>query len=848
MPDARILGGTRERLLGVFALASVSRTMNQKKMPRRLAGILLNWRRCTILIGSTALAMFALPVAAADCSPDEHRVAELEYRQGLADYRVGRLDAGYAALLSAYDRCPGEPSYRNDFIVIAVSAGHPDMALGIGTSLDPGSLPVYVLEGLARAARDLHQPDLAISFYDRILSVGDDVGALVGRNLALIDRGEAKPARSALLAMNRRYPERVYILEALGLADEALGEIMPALATAEQALRIDPHYEGAMRLRFRMLMAGGAPQLALALTPENLITPAQRGAALHDSLALEFRWARDQTGTDKARAEQLDSVILRMRTAAADTSINEESRAGLRRDLIEALAQRGRSAEAVAEYEKLQAEAIAIPPYVTSAAIGAYLTQKQPQRAIALYRSLPSDYRASSGVRVNYFYALIESGQYDAALAWADRMAAETPRTNGGASPELRADNEDYVSAVVLAALARGYTDRLDDAQARLDAVVAEAPANNEALLALAETEALRGRPREASEIATEVLQTNPESVAALTKLFDDSLQMGDLSAAREALDRLGSAEPADDAALLRAQRDWQTQTSPFVGIEGQIGRSYGGRPGVIDSWMDEYGYSPVLESAYRLFVHLNQSEGTPVQGDTYRHAAGAGLEYHTQDWLATAELLDIDGTGPYPQLGVEATPNDHWRFGGSYALRTLDIPIAAVVVGVHADRSALNLEYRSSEELDVGAQADHEQFSDGNSRYEALWFWRERWITGPIYKLDTRLDLDTSSNTLADTNYFNPKRDFTGTVTLQNQWLQYRRYDRALTHEVDLAVGAYQQQGDGTGLVASFRYQLVYDVNDRMSLRAGFGRTIRPYDGERERLDVFNFNFLGRF
>jgi hypothetical protein len=43
-------------------------------------------------------------------------------------------------------------------------------------------------------------------------------------------------------------------------------------------------------------------------------------------------------------------------------------------------------------------------------------------------------------------------------------------------------------------------------------------------------------------------------------------------------------------------------------------------------------------------------------------------------------------------------------------------------------------------------------------------------------------------------------------------------------------------------------RYQLAYDVNDRVSLKAGVSRTWRPYDGERERLDALTLNFLGRF
>jgi biofilm PGA synthesis protein PgaA len=198
--------------------------------------------------------------------------------------------------------------------------------------------------------------------------------------------------------------------------------------------------------------------------------------------------------------------------------------------------------------------------------------------------------------------------------------------------------------------------------------------------------------------------------------------------------------------------------------------------------------------------------------------------------------------------LTAQTTPDDHWTLGFAYALRTLDVPIAAVVVGVHADRFALNADYRVSESRDFGALAIHEGYSDGNSRSELLAYFRERWITGPIYKLDTRLDLDASRNTLAGTNYFNPKRDETAAVTLQNQWLQFRRYESSLTHELDVGFGDYLEQGYGQGAIALLRYQAVYQVNRRVMLKAGAGTGIRPYDGRRETLDVLTFKVEGRF
>jgi biofilm PGA synthesis protein PgaA len=794
--------------------------------------------------------VLGVPVASAtDCVGEELRAAESQYRSGLEDFGAGRLEQSYLELRAAWTSCPGEARFRNDFIAAAADSGHPADAQGAAVGTPVEELPRYVIEALARAARDTQDPARALSLYAHLLAAADvDIGDRVGRDLAWIDAGRAEEAELDLVELRRRSGDRVDVLEALGLADEAEGKVVPALAAAEALLQIDPAHAAGLRLRYRMLVASGAPQLAAELTPEVLVSAADRGRTLQAALALEYRWARDEPGTDRQRAERVDAVILRLQAAADDPSFDVPARTGLRGDLVEALAERGRAAEALVQFQRMLDDGLPIRSYVTTAAVSAYLIHREPQRAVDLYRSLPPDYEPTLGARTNYFYALLESGHYREAVAWADRMAATTPEHLDADWPDLRQANENFGSALVLAALARTYTDRLAPAEHRLDSIRGVAPMNEDALLAGAETDDLRGRPRAALATAALATQLDPDTVGPLAKTYYAELQMADWRAAHATLDRISAIAPADDPLHLREQRDWSTHDEAEFSIEGQIGRSYGGRPGVIDSGVEEYVYSPPIDWNYRVYAHFDQAEGTPVQGDTYRHAAGAGVEYHTAAWLATLELLDIDRGGLAPELSAETMPNDIWRFGVSYALRTLDLPIAASVVGVHADRAAVSIGARPNESREFGLIVSHETFSDGNSRGEALGFWRERWITGPVYKLDTRVDLDTSHDTAIDTNYYNPKSDFTGTVALQNHWLQYRRYDRALSHELDLGIGDYVQQGKGSGAVAMLRYQLTFDVTDRLTLKAGTGRTWRPYDGERERLDVFTFNILGRF
>ena len=796
-----------------------------------------------------AMICFVAQAQAADgCSTLKSAAESQSYVAGLAAFTAGHVEDGYIQLKAAYLDCSSNSRYRNDYIVAAASAGHASEAIAIASSLNASLLPTYVLESLGHAARDIHQPDLAIRYYDTILAVRIDVAARVGRDLALIDRGSANEAQIDLVALKAAYPDRVDVLEALGLADEALGDTIGALAAAEVLLEREPLHIGGLRLRYRTLLGAGAAHLATAVTPQQLLASKESGKGLRDQLAFEYRWARDDPNSDLVRARRLDEVIVRIRLAVGDPSSDREVQNGLRGDLVEALDERGRFREAIQEYEGLVTDGVVIAPDATGAAVDAYESTKQSKRAAALFLTLPAGATPAYGVKASYFYALLESGRYDAAIGWADAIAATEPKYFYANFPGLRMENPSYPKALVLASLARSYTDRLADGEQRLETVLNLAPANQDTRLALAESDELRGWPRRAASASDLLLQEGPDATGPLPQLFSDQVAMGDWHAADATLSRMNAALPADNLQLMRAERDWDTHRMAAVSVDGQLGRSYGGRSGVIDSEIGEYVYSSPLDWDYRAYLHLDQTEGLPVQGTTYRHAIGAGFEYHTRDWLATAELLVIDRSGPYPQFSVEATPNDYWRLGGSYALRTLDIPIAAVVVGVHADRGAVNVDYRVSESRELGAQAIHEQFSDSNSRSELLGYWRERWITGPIYKLDTRVDLDTSHNTLANTNYFNPKSDVSGTFTFQNQWLQFRRNDSSLTHTVDMGIGDYFEQGYGQGAIALVRYQAVCEVNGRLSFKAGAGTGIRPFDGRREHLDVLTFNVEGRF
>jgi len=233
-------GGADQNRLGCTAYPSESGLL------RALNLACASFTACALCYSATA----AIPEG---CVTGEAAGKSQAYLAGLAAFAAGRVDESYVRLKGAYVACPGNIPYRNDYLVAAAISGHAPEALDIAAGLRAESLPTYVLEALGLAARDNHQPELALHYYDTILGAHPDVGARVGRDLALIDLGDPKGARTDLLALKQLGPGRVDVEEALALADEAVGDDIGALAATEVLLTLDPRHVAGLKLRYRVV-------------------------------------------------------------------------------------------------------------------------------------------------------------------------------------------------------------------------------------------------------------------------------------------------------------------------------------------------------------------------------------------------------------------------------------------------------------------------------------------------------------------------------------------------------------------------------------------------------------------
>ncbi len=77
---------------------------------------------------------------------------------------------------------------------------------------------------------------------------------------------------------------------------------------------------------------------------------------------------------------------------------------------------------------------------------------------------------------------------------------------------------------------------------------------------------------------------------------------------------------------------------------------------------------------------------------------------------------------------------------------------------------------------------------------------------------------------------------------------LVWRDYDRAFRQRLALTVGSYWQEGFGSGGIQAIEYVHRWELDRDLSLRYGIGRSLRPYDGEREARNFASLVLLWRF
>ena len=785
--------------------------------------------------------ILALQVSVAYCQDAElsgngATDSEHQYQRALALYKQNNADDALAILEDLHRTHPEIERYLYDYVAIASWSGRHDLVNATqGLNLDVA--PAYVLEAIGSSQRQLENYDASINAYDLVAKrFPERVDAQLDRINTLIDAQRYEAAEAHLLVLRKKYPKRRNVMEiALRLSDDAKTPIN-TLSEAEKILKIYPDSLFALKMRFYALRKLGAAHLASRLTPDSILFKSEQVEAERDRLAFELRWARINADKPEraSRWKEMDAVITRLEkiceAAEGDKAESEVARASCG-DLVAALSDRKRTTEAIALYEKMLDKQWSIQPYVQAAAAEAYLDKQQPEIARSLFEASLKEDPDNFWVKVGYIYSLLDSEQYQEAYRQVDQLAEDTKEW---ISPEV--PNSSYPQAQLLSAQIRSYTNRLAEAESKLQLLAFRAPSNIQIRQALASTFNSRGWHRRAEKDLEWLYAAEPKNVWTKLGLFEARMAVGDYLGAEQQLNNAVKLIP-DNRSVQRAQRDWETHNLRELAVDSSFGQSSdaaatssGTRESVIDARL----YSSPYKYKWRAFLHTQITRSTLPGLSVSRDAVGGGVVYQIRDFRATGEILGIGNIGVGITLAGAYQFNDHWSINGSIESKSLSAPIKGYVDGIVASNVQVGGGYRWHESRSVNLNVNRMSFSDGNNRSAVNVFWTEGLFASATYMLDATAEYYVSRNTSQSPtiSYFNPVNDKQVGITLRNEWRQYHRYEKSLTHILAIGVGNYAQQNFSAGRVWNIGYELLFTPVGRLDLRFGISRNAHPYDG----------------
>lgn len=748
-------------------------------------------------------------------------------------------------------RHPAQADYRYDYLQLLFRADRHADALQQAAAIDLANAPVAVLETLAKAARHLGETAQAERLYRLAAEQAPErFDPRLGLGLLLLDDRRTEQARSYLQQLAARYPDRVETLLAQAYVEEQAGRFEHAVDFYRQVLSRQADNAEAGRGLALALIAAGQPQQAMQVAQDRrtLFSDEQWATVRWQYAAWQVRQGEQALNNNPQDYRAVDVAIAELEAniaAVAQLTVKDPAvwSARARFDLMVALRDRKRMSDVLTLYRSLQQQAIELPAYAQIAAADAYLNNRQPEQARDLYRAVAEAMPDNVNAKVSLVYAYLEAEQPDQALALAEQLAAEQPERIENRQPDgslVEADNPRRLAAELTAAVFRAYTDDLDTAQHRLQALHHRYPQHAGIHNKLAEIYYFRGWPRRAEQTIRAARQTAPDDFGLQLTQAKIAHSLHDEPTTHSLMRALQEAYP-QDSGVQKQQRLRQRYHSPTLKLfaNGGISSNAASGPnpftGSNHVGIDGYLYSAPIDGHFRAFTHQGWKSGLFKEGRGNLAIFGAGLEYAGRDATVAAELHydDFQKQAVGADLSLDYAFDDHWQ--GVARLSSLDngIALRALHGGISARSAKIGIGYRASESRQFNLLGGVYDFSDGNERHTLDGSYFQRWYSGPFYKFSTVLNAGTSHNGTSDGPYFSPTRDALTALTLDNELLTYRHYETAFTQRLALTVGDYWQQRYGNNLVGNLLYEHRWRFVDAVELVYGGVKGYRYYDGD---------------
>lgn len=774
---------------------------------------------------------------AADDAPAAERHAH-----AIEILRRGDHDAATEILRGLYEQSPETDAYLYDYIVALAWSQQDAVALTLEPELDLQSTPLYVVDAIAKSARNARAYEIAAKWYLRAIDVEpQNLDFRIGLALTHAEAGQYGEADSVFAALPREQRASTTVLAAQAYVQRLAGQHVAALQAYEQLLETSPNDPELLRGKALVLrdLLLATQALELAAEHPGILTPAEIQRLEVDALAIQLRLA-----ADTIYPEELDGILLDETIDEIDTHLltADESAAvlALRFDRIAALTERNEAEAAIDAFLTLDLPIEDIPPYVLAAGGKAYLQLQQPHRAVELLELAIAVPPVDIETELSLIYAYLDMDRYEEAAALKDATLAKYPMLLRSPDSTVIKGNEDRMRAEVVAAITESSIDRHEAAQTRLEALLADSPNNSDVRHELANIYRWRGWLNRSLFEYDQVLTMNDSLVYARAGRANALLDAQEFQAVEATVESLQSRMHPDSVITQLAER-WTLHNRSELVVTASSGDSTGSTFGNKQETVDAWWYTKPIQYNYRAFVHLHDAFSQFPEGDANRQRTGIGTEYRDGPWTARGELIfdrEFSELGLAGDLGWRFS--DRWQIGAQVAQNSSDTNLRGYRVEVESDAIGLVATLAQNESIVYSFGTQYMDFSDGN-RYQALYgnLYR-RLLTRPRSLTHLTAEIYSGRNSRQDVNYFAPKSDLTTMVGLEHSWRIRRRYDRILSQRTALQIGKYNQSGFSSGTVWRARYGIELTLSEALSVELAVQRARNLYDGTREHSTFF--------
>jgi len=790
-----------------------------------------------LLMASLGQSTFAAETINAKLTLGERRQAALQAA------REGKFDSALPDFVNMVAEAPNDIGIKADYIEILTWAKKYQEALTVATGMDTTTMPLYCLNALAKAARNTSQFDKAITYYEQLIArEPTKLDPALGKVLTLIDFGKFVDAESELTKIRQQHPKNAEVLRALSYLGQQSKQPVIVIDANTRLLEINNQDLEAARALIKASRESGATAQASALAAQypQAVDKVEFTKINNDDAAKHIAWGHYGTQVPAERFQDTDIALAKLDEACrcdwSRLDLSVASNKNLMFDRMLALRDRYRMQEVIAHYQQLLNAKIDPPAYVLNAVGDAYLYLRRPEEALKAYDASLLKAPEDVETKLSKFYTLVDLDQLDAATAlmnstsknfstYRQRPKNSTIREEGY---KLEVDSKTLY--------AHAYGDNLAVAEQHFQALNNIGPMNTDVRMALGEIWRWRGWPERAEQRFSEINRDYPDFLQPKINLANTHLDLQDWKVAESEIKPLVKDYP-ENASVQALDRRWMLHNQRQLTIESSGNKSSGTTFGSSAQGLNAVLYSSPINYNYRAFVSTQYNHAIFPEGSGNVFYPGIGLEYTNRDWRLTGEVsqASLPSMGVSTAVTADYRANDRLLFATSLASNTSQMPLRGLKAGINGDLMSANATYRWSDLTRASAGISYMNIMDGNKRRTLSLAFDRRLITKPHYKLTTHLRADASRNTGSDVTYFNPERDLDTSVVLDNEWTQWRRYDRSFSHRIQVGTGEYWQKNFGANRTWMISYEQQLKWNDRFEISYGISRGRHAYDGTNE-------------